>query len=102
MKWKVVSRPQAENDMLEAAEWYETRRAGLGDEFIDEILTVFDALAINPLLHCRRHPTKNIHWRYPKRFPYRVIYEVIEAKRLVIIAAVLHAARHERVWRERV
>jgi hypothetical protein len=26
-----------------------------------------------------------------KRFPYRVIYEVIEAKRFVIIAAVLHA-----------
>ena len=88
--------------MLEAAEWYDIQCTGLGDEFIDQILTVLDALAINPLLHCRRHPTKNIHWRYPKRFPYRVIYEVIEAKRLVIIAAVLHAARHERVWRERV
>jgi mRNA-degrading endonuclease RelE of RelBE toxin-antitoxin system len=48
------------------------------------------------------HPTKNIRWRYPKRFPYRVIYEVIEDNRLVIIAAVIHAARHDRVWRGRV
>jgi len=102
MKWQVVARPQAEDDVLETADWYDTQRAGLGDEFIEEILTVFDALELDPLLHCRRHPTKNIRWRYPKRFPYRVIYEAIEEGRLVIIAAVVHAARHDRVWQRRV
>jgi len=102
MSWQVVARPQAEDDILEAAEWYDTQRAGLGDEFIEEVLTVFGALEVNPLLHCRRHPTKNIRWRYPKRFPYRVIYEVIEEKQLVIIAAVVHAARHDRIWQRRV
>lgn len=102
MKWTVVARPQAEYDILEAANWYDTQRAGLGDEFIEEIVTVFDALEVNPLLHCLRHPTKNIRWRYPKRFPYRVVYEVIEDERIVIIAGVIHAARHDRVWRSRV
>ena len=102
MKWEVVARSQAKDDLLEAAEWYDNQRAGLGGEFIEEVLTVFEALELNPLLHCRQHPTKNIRWRYPKRFPYRVIYEVIEDKQLVIVAAVLHAARHDRVWRRRV
>ena len=102
MNWVVVTRPQAEDDVIEAAEWYDTQRAGLGDEFVEEILALFDALEVNPLLHCRRHPTKNIRWRYPKRFPYRVIYEVIQEKQLVIIATVLHAARHDRVWQQRV
>src|SRR2546422_3827238 len=102
MRWEVVARPQARGDILAAAEWYNTQRAGLGDEFIEEILTVFDALEVNPLLHCRQHPTKNIRWRYPKRFPYRVVYEVIEEKKVVIIAAVIHGARHDRVWRRRV
>ena len=102
MNWVVVTRPQAEDDVIEAAEWYDTQRAGLGDEFVEEILVVFDALEVNPLLHCRRHPTKNIRWRYPKRFPYRVIYEVIQEKQLVIIATVLHAARHDHVWQRRV
>jgi plasmid stabilization system protein ParE len=102
MSWEVVARPQAEDDILDAADWYDTQRAGLGDEFIEEILGVFDAIAANPLLHCRRHPTKNIRWYYPNRFPYRVIYEVIEEKELVIIAAVIHAARHDRVWLRRV
>ena len=102
MKWEVVARPQAEDDVIEAANWYDTQRPGLGDEFIDEVQAVFDALEINPLLNCRRHPTKNIRWRYPKRFPYRVIYEAIEEKNLVIIAAVIHAARHDRVWQRRI
>ena len=102
MNWRVVARPQAEDDIIEAANWYDPQSPGLGDEFIAEFIAVFDALEINPLLNCRQHPTKNIRWRYPKRFPYRVIYEVIEDNRLVIIAAVVHAARHDRVWRSRV
>ncbi len=101
MKWRVVARPQATNDVLEAADWYDRQKPGLGNDFIEEIVTVFDALALNPLLHCRRHPTKNIRWRYPNRFPYRVIYEVLEEERLVVISAVIHAARHDRVWRQR-
>jgi plasmid stabilization system protein ParE len=102
MKWQVVARPQAEDDVREAARWYDLQRPGLGEEFIGEVLSVFDELELNPLLHCRRHPTKNIRWRYPKRFPYRVIYEVLEDENLVVIAAVIHAARHERVWKGRV
>jgi plasmid stabilization system protein ParE len=102
MSWEVVARPQAEDDVLDAADWYDSQRAGLGDEFIEEILAVFDAMAANALLHCRRRPTKNIRWRYPNRFPNRVIYEVIEEKELVIIAAVIHAARHDRVWLRRI
>ena len=87
---------------MEAAAWYERRSEGLGVRFSEEVIAVVDALAETPLLHCRRHPTKNIRWRYPNRFPYRVIYEVIEERELVIIAAVIHAARHDRVWLRRI
>ncbi len=102
MKWRVVVRPEAGDDVTEAAAWYNGQRAGLGDEFTEEVLAVFDALEVNPLLNCRRHPRKNIRWRYPDRFPYRVIYEVMEDEKLVVIAAVLHAARHDRHWQRRV
>lgn len=102
MNWKVVSRPEAENDVIEIAAWYDSHTEGLGDRFVEEPLAVLDQLTINPLLHCRRHPRKNIRWRYPKSFPYRVIYEVYEQERIVVVAAVLHAARHEREWKRRV
>jgi hypothetical protein len=51
MSWEVVARPQAEIDTVETADWYDTKRAGLGVEFVEEVLTVFDALKINPLLN---------------------------------------------------
>ena len=102
MKWQVFSRPEAENDVIEIAAWYDSHRAGLGDRFVEEFLAVLDELAINPLLHCRRHPRKNIRWRYSRSFPYRVIYEVNEVEKIVVVAAVLHAVRHDREWRRRV
>jgi toxin ParE1/3/4 len=74
----------------------------LGAEFVEEIIQVWDALAENPLLNARRHPRKNIRWRYPERFPYRVIYEVLESEHLVVVAAVLHAARDDKHWRKRI
>jgi toxin ParE1/3/4 len=102
MNWQVLSRPEAENDVIEIARWYDSRSEGLGDRFVEEFLTVLAQLATNPLLHCRRHPHKNIRWHYPRSFPYRVIYEVIEQERIVVVAAVLHAARHDRKWKRRV
>lgn len=102
MKWQVVIRSRVQEDVAEAAAWYEARREGLGLEFREEVIVVFDALADNPFLNSRRHPTRNIRWRYPERFPYRVLYEILEEERTVIIAAVLHAARHDRHWHRRV
>ena len=101
MNWRLEFRPEVESDVAEAARWYESRQPGLGAEFVEEIIRVWDALAENPLLNARRHPRKDIRWRCPERFPYRVIYEVAEAEHAVIVEAVLHAARDDRHWRRR-
>ncbi len=88
--------------MADAAAWYESRQAGLGAAFVEEVIRVWDGLEENPLLNSRRHSAKNVRWRYPERFPYRIIYEVNRADRIVVVAAVLHAARHDRHWRRRI
>ncbi len=66
-----------------------------------EIIETLDSLERSPLLSSRKHPSKNIRWLYPKSFPYRVVYEVIKEQRTVIVAAVLHGAQDESVWRSR-
>jgi len=101
MNWRVVVRPEVEQDVAEAADRYDSQQPGLGAEFRAEVIQVLDALAVNPLLYSRRHPRKNIRWRYPERFPYRVIYEVRETEQVVVVATVLHAARHDRHWHRR-
>jgi toxin ParE1/3/4 len=102
MKWRVELRPEVEQDVAEAAAWYDSKQSGLGQEFVREIIHVWDGLEENPFLASRRHPVKNIRWRYPDRFPYRVIYEVVEGQKSVLIAAVIHAARSEHTLKSRI
>lgn len=102
MSWRVVVRPEVEQDIMDAAFWYEAQQPGLGTEFIEEVIRVWNELEGNPHLNARKHESKNIRWRYSKRFPYRVIYEVMDAEQTVVIAAILHAARHDRYWRRRI
>jgi hypothetical protein len=69
MSWRVAVRSDVEQDVAEAAAWYESQQEGLGGKFREEVIQVLDALAVNPLLQSRRHPRKNIRWRYPEHFP---------------------------------
>jgi len=101
MMWRVGFLPEVEEDVAGAAAWYEIRQPGLGADFVEEVVRVWDSLAENPKLNSRRHSTRNIRWRYPDRFPYRIIYEVIEKKRIVVVAAVFHAARRDSEWKRR-
>jgi hypothetical protein len=47
---EVRLRPEAEQDLAEAARWYEEQRPGLGLEFLDEALATFSAIAERPWL----------------------------------------------------
>jgi hypothetical protein len=102
VSWRVEFRPEVESEVAEAAQWYSSQPAGLGAGFVEGIIHVWHALADKSSLKAWRHPRKNIRWRYPERFPYRVNYDVLEAKHSVVVAAVLRAARDDKHWRKRV
>lgn len=99
--WKIVFSFRVKDDVAGAAMWYEEKQPGLGRAFIDEIVKVWKGLADNPHLAARKHPTKSMRWRYPERFPYRIIYEVDESSRTVLVLAVVHGAREDSAWRGR-
>jgi len=97
--WRVVFSFRVRDDVADAAMWYEGKQAGLGRSFIDEVVQVWRELVDNPHLAARKHPTKNLRWRYPPRFPYRIIYEVDEASGTILVLAVVHASRNDSTWR---
>jgi plasmid stabilization system protein ParE len=49
MTVEVRLRPEAERDLVDAAGCYEQQRAGLGQQFLDEIQTVLSFIAEMPL-----------------------------------------------------
>lgn len=79
-------RPEAQNDVLEAAQWYDERQPGLGAQFVAEIDAVFQRITEGPERF--RRSRANARVASCHRFPY-AIYFLPEGDGVVILA-VLH------------
>lgn len=99
MSLRLIVRPEAEVDIMEAALWYESREPGMGLEVIAELHAALERALENPLAYLllRTHP--HVRRVLTRRFPYRIFY-IVRSDALVVFA-VLHAARHERHWQVR-
>ena len=95
----VIFRPQAVEDVVEAAAWYEAHAPGLGEQLIDEILTATLRAQENPELFRTVRRADNVRRVLTKRFPYRIFFSVVGET--LYVHAVLHGARHDRRWTER-
>jgi len=96
---KVIFRQPAVEDVVEAAAWYEAHAPGLGEQLIDEILRATERAQDNPELFRIVHPNGNVRRVLTNRFPYRVFFSVVD--QTLYVHAILHGARHDRRWTER-
>ena len=93
----IIIRPAAEADLVAACEWYNEKRLGLGDRFLDSATVAARFIAEHPeayqVLHrgVRRAPLRG--------FPYGLLYRV-DAD-VIIVVGVFHARRDPKAWRHR-
>jgi plasmid stabilization system protein ParE len=97
MAAKLVIAPEVEQDLAEASAWYESRRAGLGEDFLSCVDACIAAILRMPEMQAVVH--KQYRRVLVRRFPYTVFYEY-EA-RTVTIYAVFHASRDPEKWHQR-
>ena len=92
MRRKVLFRRQASLDLAHAIEWYESKRKGLGSQFLLAVEAALGSISAEP----ERFPIghENIRKSRIKRFPYSV-YFTFDAE-IVRIIAVFHARRNPR------
>jgi plasmid stabilization system protein ParE len=90
-------RRHAEEDLAVATSWYEQQRKGLGHEFLDQGMAVFNAIAKQPL----RYPVVHRSTRRAlmARFPFAIYFRV-EADEIVVVAF-MHGSRHPLRWQSR-
>lgn len=74
MKYKISVKDEAELDLLEAFDWYETEKPGLGNEFLNELDKCIVHLENNPLQYQIIY--KNVRRILLQRFPFGVFYLV--------------------------
>jgi plasmid stabilization system protein ParE len=97
VKYKIVIRPEAEADILEAYSWYERQEVGLGEDLIEIIDEALSDLAKRPVsFPILFGITRRMVLR---RFPYSIFFTVIGD--VVTVTSCAHHKRHPRVWMSR-
>jgi plasmid stabilization system protein ParE len=89
--------PAAEDDLHDAAAWYDAQHPGLGDAFLRSVDACFARIRRFP----RGFPADDdgIHSALLRRFPYVVLFRIQETRSEVL--AVWHGRRDPEGWKER-
>ncbi|MFN2475349.1 MAG: type II toxin-antitoxin system RelE/ParE family toxin [Chthoniobacterales bacterium] len=96
---RIIVRPVAVDDLVEAAAWYERQAEGLGGELIDEALRAIRRAAANPELFRIVRRDGEIRRVLTERFPYRIFFSI--SSDALYVHAVLHGAQHDQRWKTR-
>ena len=89
--------PDAEEEMIESARYYESNCERLGSDFLSEVDRAIKSI--------QAHPTaapvigSNIRRRLLDRFPFGLLYTIENND--VLILAVMHLRRRPGYWKER-
>lgn len=76
MAYKIEVRPFAAIEIIEAYDWYELQRDGLGIEFLLELEIFYTTQQRNPDTYSFYQ--KPVRQGTLSRFPYTVVYEIFE------------------------
>jgi toxin ParE1/3/4 len=90
MRYNIELRSLAALEVIEAFDWYEEQRAGLGEEFLYELDEFYKGLLDNPKTHS--YYEKPVRQGKIKRFPYLVVYEIID--KTIIVYSVFMSKRN--------
>ena len=94
---KVTFLEEAEIELDDAIEYYNSTFSGLGDQFLEEVLSAIKRIVNFPDAW---HPLSDeIRRCQTKRFPYGVIYAKLENEILIIAVSNLH--RRPEYWDNR-
>jgi toxin ParE1/3/4 len=94
---RVLSHPEADEELSAATLWYEQRQLGLGDDSLDDFELALSRIMQDP--QRRRFIQGEKRKLNFNRFPYAVIYELHTD--ILYLKAVTHLHRRPFYWRHR-
>ena len=98
MKYKLIVRPEAESELLEAVKWYEEKVRGLGANFLLNVEATIESILRIPEAYTLTY--KNTRRALVRKFPFGVHY-IIDKKNIVVLA-IFHASRKPQEWKRRI
>lgn len=94
----VVFLPEAEQEMIEAALYYQSQASGLGVDFLSEIEHATKSIAAFP----NTYPILEgqLRRRLVRQFPFGILYRVDPDE--IVVIAVAHTRRRPGYWKKRI
>jgi toxin ParE1/3/4 len=93
----IIFHPLAELELIEAAQFYESRATGLGVEFINEIERMLEQIFSAPKAGSILAGT--IRRRLVRRFPFAILYQA--GSENISVIALMHLRRRPGYWNRR-
>ena len=90
MIYKLLIRPLAAIEIIDAFDWYDLQREGLGNKFLQQLDILYETLLQNP--HTLSYYEKPIRQGKINRFPYIVVYEVFDS--VIVVYSVFMAKQN--------
>ena len=97
MSYRLIIRPVAKAELMEAYHWYENRSPGLGKEFRRTVVSRLAFIQRNPKLFPAVH--NKVRKALVRRFPFGIYYVI--KREVIFVIAIYHASRDPNLWRER-
>jgi plasmid stabilization system protein ParE len=91
MSYTVLFLAKARKELAASWSWYEDRKKGLGDRFINVVMDKVLQIGKTPDRYSKR--IKNYYEAVVPVFPYLIIYRVNKKKKVVAIVSVFHTRR---------
>ncbi len=95
--YKLIIKPFAEEDAKDAANWYNEKREGLGNEFLLALEAALNAIQRNPNHY--QVVYKGLKRALTVRFPYGIFFTIEEDT--IYVLAIVHTSRSPKVWKKR-
>ena len=95
-------KPQASEELVLAAAWYEERREGLAETFVPQVKRTMHRITENPARFPRVDTTNPARVRRAPvfNFPFFVVYQELDDE--VRVLAIAHAKRRPGYWADRI
>ncbi len=94
---EIIFHPDTVLEIKSSYEWYQNQAEGLGEDFIEELESAYEAIAELP----RTWPkfTKSCRRFLLSKFPFSVIYQV--SNNSIFVLAIMHNSRKPGYWEGR-
>lgn len=93
MNYQILFHPSVKQEYLEAFEWYESQKTGLGDRFLTAVDNKLKQIATNPEFFSRK-TKKGFRDAVVGVFPYIIYYKIIKQEKIVEVMSIVHQKKH--------